>query len=153
MMRLSSQEMALIFSIAGCRTSTKSMMPRLESIPIPALYRPLTLSQYLFQVQLCENLEDQQVEYAGKVWDPEKYPWQTVARLHIPKQDSFNYALKNFWEDRLRVDPWMGLKTLQPLGSPNRLRKLVYPASSALRRKINATTEFHIKSLDELPVH
>ena len=113
----------------------------------------LTRSQYLFQVQLCEDLEDQPVEYAGKVWDPEKYPWQTVARLTIPKQDSFNYALKCFWEDRLRVDPWMGLKTLQPLGSPNRLRKVVYPASSALRRKMNATTEFHIKSLDELPVH
>jgi len=110
-------------------------------------------AEYLFQVQLCENLEDQPVEYAGKVWDPEKYPWQTVARLHIPKQDSFNYALKCFWEDRLRVDPWMGLKSMQPLGSPNRLRRVVYPASSALRRKMNATTEFHIKSLDELPAH
>ncbi|KAJ4569708.1 hypothetical protein HRR90_007006 [Exophiala dermatitidis] len=110
-------------------------------------------AEYLFQVQLCENLEDQPVEYAGKVWDPEKYPWQTVARLTIPKQDSFNYALKCFWEDRLRVDPWLGLKSLEPLGGPNRLRKVVYPASSALRRKMNATTEFHIKSLDELPAH
>lgn len=80
-------------------------------------------------------------------------PWQTVARLKIPKQDSFSYALKNFWEDRLRVDPWMGLKSLEPLGGPNRLRKVVYPASSALRREMNATTEFHIKSLDELPAH
>jgi len=83
---------------------------------------------------------------------PEKYPWQTVAHLRIPKQDSFNYALKNFWEDRLRIDPWMGLKIFQPLGSPNRLRKVVYPASSALRRNIHATTVIHIKSLDELPV-
>jgi hypothetical protein len=80
-------------------------------------------------------------------------PWQTVARLKVPKQDSFNYALKCFWEDRLRVDPWMGLKSLEPLGGPNRLRKVVYPASSALRRKMNATTELHIKSMDELPVH
>ena len=29
-------------------------------------------AEYLFQVQLLENLEDQPVEYAGKVWDPEK---------------------------------------------------------------------------------
>jgi hypothetical protein len=52
----------------------------------------------------------------------------------------------------LRVDPRTGLKTLQPLGSPNRaskLRKVGYPASSALRRKINAATVIHIKSLDE----
>jgi hypothetical protein len=110
-------------------------------------------AEYLLQFQLCENLDDQPIEYAGKVWDPEIYPWQTVARLTIPKQDSFNYALKNFWEDRLRVDPWMGLKTFTPLGSPNRLRRVVYPASSALRRELNATSAINIKSLDELPVH
>ena len=127
-------------------------------------------AEYLLQFQLCENLEDQPVEYAGKVWDAEKYPWQTVAKLVIPKQDSFNYELKTFWEDHMRVDPWHGLKTLQPLGSPNRLRRvgtcfcpltlstsnadrlvLVYPASSALRRKMNGRKERHVKSMDELP--
>ncbi|TKA52456.1 hypothetical protein B0A49_11025, partial [Cryomyces minteri] len=108
-------------------------------------------ASYLFQVQLCENLEDQPVEYAGKVWDPEKYPWQTVATLKIPKQDSFNYELKMFWEDHMRVDPWHGLKTLQPLGGPNRLRKVVYPASSALRRKMNGRKEINVKSINEIP--
>ena len=88
-------------------------------------------AEYLWQFQLLENIEDQPVEYAGKVWDPEKYPWQTVARLVVPKQDSFNYELKSFWEDHLRVDPWHGLKSLQPLGSPNRLRRVgeLYPCS------------------------
>jgi len=81
-------------------------------------------AEYLFQVQLLENLEDQPVEYAGKVWDPEKYPWQTVATVKIPKQESFDYEKKMFWEDHLRVDPWHGLKAYQPLGSPNRLRKI-----------------------------
>ncbi len=81
-------------------------------------------AEYLLQFQLCENLEDQPVEYVGKVWDPEKYPWQTVARLVIPKQNSFNYEFKTFWEDHIRLDPWHGLKTLQPLGSSNRLRRV-----------------------------
>ena len=81
-------------------------------------------ADYLLQFQLCENLEDQPVEYAGKVWDAEKYPWQTVAKIVIPKQDSFKAARKTFWEDHLRLDPWHGLKSLQPLGSPNRLRKV-----------------------------
>ncbi|KAL8635349.1 MAG: hypothetical protein Q9228_007148 [Teloschistes exilis] len=108
-------------------------------------------AEYLLQFQLCENLEDQPVEYAGKVWDPEKYPWQTVATLVVPKQDSFDWELKNFWEDQIRVDPWHGLKTLQPMGGPNRLRKVVYPASSALRRKMNARPEVNVKSLDEVP--
>ncbi|KKY22942.1 putative catalase-like heme-dependent [Diplodia seriata] len=108
-------------------------------------------AEYLFQVQLCENLDDQPVEYAGKVWDSDKYPWQTVAKLIIPKQDSFDYERKAFWEDHMRVDPWHGLVTLQPLGSPNRLRRVVYPASSGLRRKMNGRKEINVKSIDEIP--
>lgn len=84
-------------------------------------------AEYLLQFQLLENLDDQPVEYAGKVWDAEKYPWQTVAVLKIPKQNSFDYELKTFWEDHMRIDPWLGLKTLQPLGSSNRLRKAGKP--------------------------
>ena len=108
-------------------------------------------AEYLLQFQLCENLENQPVEYAGKVWDPEKYPWQTVATLRIPKQDSFNYELKTFWEDHMRIDPWLGLKSLQPLGSPNRLRRVVYPASSQLRRHMNGRKEVHVHSMEEIP--
>ncbi|KAI5257160.1 heme-dependent catalase [Aureobasidium subglaciale] len=108
-------------------------------------------AEYLFQVQLCENLEDQPVEYAGKIWDPEKYPWQTVATVKIPKQESFDYERKTFWEDHMRVDPWHGLKAYQPLGSPNRLRRVVYPASSALRRKMNGRKEVHVTSVDDIP--
>jgi len=85
------------------------------------------------------------------LWDSEKYPWQTVATLVIPKQESFDYKMKAFWEDRMRVDPWMGLESLRPLGSPNRLRRVVYPASSKLRREMNGTTELNIKSIDEVP--
>lgn len=54
-------------------------------------------------------------------------------------------------EDRIRVDPWHGLRELQPLGSINRVRKGVYKASSAYRRKLNATTEVTVTSLDDIP--
>ena len=108
-------------------------------------------AEYLFQVQLCEDLEDQPVEYAGKVWDPENYPWQTVATVKIPKQESFDFERKTFWEDHMRVDPWHGLKSYQPLGGPNRLRRVVYPASSALRRKMNGRKEMHVTKLDDIP--
>ena len=40
-------------------------------------------AEYLFQVQFCENLEDRLVEYAGKEWDSEKYPSQTVAKVYF----------------------------------------------------------------------
>lgn len=108
-------------------------------------------ARYSFEVQLCENLDDQPVEYAGKVWDPEKYPHQRVATLIFPPQDSFDPQRRAMWEDHIRVDPWHGLVAYQPLGSPNRLRRVVYPASSALRRKINARKEIQVKSIDEIP--
>lgn len=60
---------------------------------------------FLFEVQLLENLDEQSVEYSGTVWDEKKYPWQPIAELVIPKQDSWNLARKTFWEDHMRVDP------------------------------------------------
>ncbi|KAI9714353.1 MAG: hypothetical protein M1820_000314 [Bogoriella megaspora] len=108
-------------------------------------------AEYLFQVQFLENLEEQPVEYAGAIWDDEKYPWQTVAKIVFPEQESFDFERKMFWEDHIRVDPWHGLKSFQPLGSSNRLRKALYPHSSALRRKMNARKEINVKSINEIP--
>lgn len=108
-------------------------------------------AEYLFQVQLLENLGEQPVEYAGTPWDEEKYPWQTVATLRIPKQEAFDLQRKAFWEDCMRMDPWHGLKAYQPLGGSNRLRRVVYPASSKMRRRLNGAREVWVKSIDEIP--
>lgn len=108
-------------------------------------------AEWTFQVQLLENVDEQPIEYAGTAWDEEKYPWQTVAKVLFPKQDSFSFVAKAFWEDNLRVDPWHGLKAYQPLGGSNRLRKTVYPASSALRRKMNAAKKIHVTDIPEFP--
>lgn len=80
--------------------------------------------QFLFQVQLLENLDEQPVENAGIEWDAEKYPWQAVAKLVIPKQDSFIYERVTFWQDHMRIDPFLGLKSFEPIGSSNRLRRV-----------------------------
>ncbi|CZR59619.1 uncharacterized protein PAC_09513 [Phialocephala subalpina] len=88
-----------------------------------------------FSVQFCENLEKRPVEYAGKPWDDEKYPWQTVAKLVVPQQDSHIFTRKTFWEDHMVLNPWHGLKTFQPVSSPNRPRRVVHPASASLRHK------------------
>jgi hypothetical protein len=92
-----------------------------------------------------------QVEYAGAIWDPEKYPFQTVAKLIIPPQESFDYERKMFWEDHMRVDPWLGLESFQPLGSSNRLRKIVYPRSHELRRKLNGRKVVYPNGIDDIP--
>ncbi|KAF4944444.1 hypothetical protein FSARC_14677 [Fusarium sarcochroum] len=108
-------------------------------------------AEYLFQVQLLENIEDQPVEYGGAEWDAEKYPWQTVAKLVLPKQESWNEERNRFWVDHLRVDPWLGLVSFQPLGSPNRLRRTLYPASATFRRHLNGKEEVNPKSINEIP--
>jgi len=108
-------------------------------------------AEYVFQVQLCENLEDQLVEYAGKIWDSEKDPWQTAAKVVIPKRDSMIPARKTFWEDHIRLDPWHGLMSFQPLGSLNRLRRVIYPTSAALHHKMNERREINVTSIDQIP--
>lgn len=108
-------------------------------------------AEYLFQVQFCENLDEQPVEYAGIPWDDEKYPWQTVAKVVVPQQDSYLFTRKTFWEDHMVLNPWHGLKSFQPLGSPNRLRRVVYPASASLRHKYIGRREINISSIDQIP--
>ncbi|KAL3590812.1 hypothetical protein FPOAC2_13014 [Fusarium poae] len=108
-------------------------------------------AEYLFQVQLLENLEEQPVEYGGTEWDSDKYPWQTVGKLVFPKQESWNEERNRFWVDHLRVDPWHGLVSFQPLGSPNRLRRILYPASSSFRRELNNKEEINVKNIHEIP--
>ncbi|KAL7940807.1 heme-dependent catalase [Trichoderma barbatum] len=98
-------------------------------------------AEYEFQVQLCENLEDQPIEDASKEWDAEKYLWQTVAKLVIPKQDSYNPARKIFWEDHAVVNPWHGLLNLQPLGGSNRLRRV----------ESHELEPVHLKCIDDFP--
>lgn len=49
---------------------------------------------------------------------------ETVAKLVIPRQNIFYFERKPFWEVYMRADPWHGLKSLQPLGSPNRLMRV-----------------------------
>jgi hypothetical protein len=84
-------------------------------------------------------------------WNDEKYPWQTVAKIVVPKQDSMIPARKTFWEDHIRLDPFQGLKSFEPIGSPNRLRRVVYPASAALRHELNGRKEVNMTSIDQLP--
>lgn len=51
-------------------------------------------AQYLFQVQLLQNIEDQPVEDSKYEWDEKKYPFETVATLKIPKQESYSYKVR-----------------------------------------------------------
>ncbi len=106
---------------------------------------------YELQAQLLENIDEQPVEDSGIDWDQQKYPYETIAIITIPPQESFSAARRVFWEDHMRLDPWHGVYEHQPLGSINRLRKGVYEASSVMRRKLNAKQEVTVMHIDEIP--
>jgi len=76
------------------------------------------------QVQFSRT-EDQPVEYAGKAWDADKYPWQTVAKVIVPKQDSFIGARKSFWRTICGSILGMDSSLFSPWDHPTGSGKLV----------------------------
>jgi hypothetical protein len=85
-------------------------------------------------------------------WDEEKFPFKTVAQLVFPRgQDSSDSARRTFWEDKMKLNIWYGLRDHQPLGSVNRLRKRLYQESQEFRSKLNNTEAVYVNSIDQIP--
>lgn len=105
-----------------------------------------------FRIQLCQDLEEQNVEDCSKAWDEQKYPFETVAKVVLPKgQNVFDSGRRAFWDDSMKLNVWYGLEVHRPLGSVNRLRKSVYQASVKKREGLNANKVRLIKDIDEIP--
>lgn len=51
----------------------------------------------------------------------------------------------------MKLTPWDGLAEHRPLGSINRLRKIVYEMSRKKREGLNATMTKEVGSVDEMP--
>jgi hypothetical protein len=90
-------------------------------------------------------------EDGSVVWDEMTAPYQTIARITFPAQDSFKPERRVFWEDRMYLSPWNGLAAHRPLGSINRVRRVVYQASKKKRDALNATQSMDVKSIDDIP--
>lgn len=109
-------------------------------------------AEFDFRIQLCHNLSEQSVEDTSAPWDEEKYPFETVAKVTLPKgQDVFESKRRAFWDDHMKLNTWYGLEAHRPLGSVNRLRKSIYQASVKKREDINATNVELVNSIDQIP--
>lgn len=97
---------------------------------------------YSFNAQLLQNLEEQPVEDIGVEWDEKKYPFEEIGHLEFDPQDSWLPEFRVWWDDRITVNGWHGLKTHQPLGSTNRMRRVVYAESRKLRLRVNAHKDY-----------
>jgi hypothetical protein len=108
---------------------------------------------YTFCAQMLQNLEEQPVDDIGIDWDAEKYPFEEVATLEFEPQDSWIPEFRVWWDNRITCNSWHGLKSHQPLGSTNRMRRIVYAESRKLRLRVNGFKDYiEPAGLSELPV-
>ena len=93
-----------------------------------------------FAIEVQRRISDDLlVEDARQKWPEGDAPFEQVAELVIPSQ-TFDGAAQLAWGDNLSFSPWHGLSAHRPLGSLNRMRRAVYPASSTKRHTLNAKT-------------
>ena len=76
------------------------------------------------------------VEDARQRWSESEAPFEQVATVVVPKQ-VFDSEKQLAFGDDLSFSPWHGLMAHRPLGSLNRVRRRVYPASSEVRHGLN----------------
>jgi len=108
---------------------------------------------YWFGAQMLQDLAEQPVDDLGVEWDERKYPFEKIATLEFEPQDSWIPEFRVWWDDRITVNSWHGLKVHQPLGSTNRMRRVVYAESRKLRLRVNGHKDYiEPTSFKEVPV-
>lgn len=108
-------------------------------------------AEYELRVQLCTNPVTMPIEDATVPWPEEDSPHVGVAKITFGVQDPSTEARRKFGDDVLSFNSWRGLAAHRPLGSINRLKKLVYEASSDYRHKVNNVARREPTDISELP--
>lgn len=90
-----------------------------------------------FRVQLCRDLEKQPVEDPTVQWDEEDAPFQTVATITVPRQDSWDAQRVQAVNEEMHFMIWTGLEAHRPLGNINRARREAYIHSAQFRERFN----------------
>ena len=108
-------------------------------------------AKYELKIQLGTSPAHHPTEDASIVWDETTAPYQTIGTVEFPVQTSFNQERRVFWEDHMVLDPWKGLAAHRPLGSINRLRKVVYGRSRKKRDELNVKTSLDIQNMNQVP--
>ena len=91
---------------------------------------------FLFQVQLFKDDKTTPIDDPTVEWPEDAAPFQTVARIWIPKQ-VFDTPGRMAFGENLSFTPWHAIPAHEPLGEINQVRKDVYSKLSALRHRLN----------------
>jgi hypothetical protein len=95
-----------------------------------------------FFVQFQTDPHRMPVEDASVRWPSKLSPYRRVATLTIPPQ-TFDSPAQLAFARNLSFNPWHSIAEHRPLGSLNRVRRLVYLQTSQVRREMNS--EPHIE--------
>jgi hypothetical protein len=90
-------------------------------------------AEYELRVQLCTDTVTMPIEDATVAWPEEDSAHIGVAKNTFPAQNPDTAARRAIGDDVLSFNSSRGLEAHRPLGSINRLKKLVYEASSDFR--------------------
>jgi hypothetical protein len=108
-------------------------------------------AEYELQVQLCTDEAKMPIEDATVPWPEEDSPHIGVAKITFGVQNPDTPERRRFGDDVLSFNSWRGLAAHRPLGSINRLKKLVYEASSDFRHRVNHVPRMEPSSVADLP--
>ncbi len=97
------------------------------------------------------GVEDFPIEAADIKWPVEKSPWQTVARITAPPQDSYSDPRQLFVDERLSFTPWHALEAHRPLGGIMRSRLKAYEEAAKYRAQRNERERAEPADIAEVP--
>jgi hypothetical protein len=146
-----------------CYTPLSKSVKVLAGQPVPAgagknAFRDMVVelfrtnsAEYELKVQLCTDLTKMPIEDATVPWPEKDSPHVPVAKITFPVQDPDTPERRRFGDDVLSYNSWCGLAAHRPLGSINRLKKLVYDASSDFRHRVNHVPRMEPTDVAQLP--
>ncbi|PHS33458.1 MAG: catalase [Methylophaga sp.] len=91
-----------------------------------------------FMVQLQDANKHMPIEDPSVLWKESDSPYIAIATITIPQQQ-FDTAEQQQFCENLSFSPWNALAEHKPIGALNRVRKMVYQASSLYRHQFNKT--------------
>ncbi|KAF9970939.1 hypothetical protein BGZ73_006190 [Actinomortierella ambigua] len=92
--------------------------------------------RFMIQPRVGDSMD---IEDSMSAWSEEISPFQEVATVTFPRQDIEDKELIQLGE-KLSFNPWHSLEEHKPLGSLNRVRKVVYERISRVRNQMNDLT-------------
>ena len=109
-------------------------------------------AEWELQAQLCTDLKAMPVEDAAKQWPEDQSPYQPVARIVVPPQDTWSATRVQAVDERMSFSVWHALAAHRPLGAMNRVRKTVYETAARFRAEHNQVTVTEPKTITDLGV-